>query len=518
MKITVYTQVYNTRPYIEQCLESVLTQTYQDFEYLILDNGSTDGSSQLLEQYAAQDSRIRLFRKEKNKRGIYPTFPVQFANGDYLAVVDSDDWWSPNYLDRLITLLEGKRLDLILTGTICYYEETSTYKTLRKLPRPLTLSLPEFTQQYPQFWTFPSTNWASIMRLDIWRSFDFQALLGKMYAYGVDTMLMLLYLEHCNRIGIDNSAMYHYRIRKNSVSYEYNPKRFEANLAYCDHIRTFLVNHHTFDAQKKEWLKRVYLSSVTESVRLALGARNTLHEKLEVCGEIAAHPQTADALQSGSKERTAFLDILRQLATVAIQRGDEADFEELLPVLRLVCPQCGAHASRELLKLCQKDAALQSLLLHDNLTSLALTIGEWIAQGRYVKQFDLPGILAGLLPETPLSAIRDAKFYRTYPSLCAEVIKGNNINALDGMTEALMNRQVTYGVEPYLQLYLTLAALEQQVPAFLFGKVQLAQFYLEEKNTAACKDILRELDEMGMEEQEEVANIKAALKEMEAKP
>lgn len=360
--------------------------------------------------------------------------------------------------------------------------------------------------------------WANLIPVELLKEIDITDIVQKRYAYGVDTMLMLRYLNKCERIGIDSSAMYHYRIRKNSVSYKYNPKRFEANLAYCDHIRTFLVNHHTFDAQKKEWLKRVYLSSVTESIRLALGARNTLHEKLEVCGEIAAHPQTADALQSDSKERTAFLDMLRQFATVVIQRGDEADFEELLPVLRLVCPQCGARTSGELLKLCQKDAALQSLLLQDNLTSLALTLGEWIAQGRYVKQFDLLGILAGLLPETPLSAIRDAKFYRAYPSLCAEVIKGNNINALDGMTEALMNRQVTYGVEPYLQLYLTLAALEQQVPAFLFGKVQLAQFYLKEKNTAACRDILRELDEMGMEEQEEVANIKAALKEMEAKP
>lgn len=510
--ISVYTQVYNTKESdLRQCIESVLNQTYANFEYFILDNGSTDGSADILQEYARQDRRIKLTRLERNILKWRFSDVDHQVLGSYFACLDSDDWWEPDCLERMLTFLQQNCLDLSLTGTIIYSEESGQSTILRKLDQPLVFTQMQFAQQYPKYWTFPSTMWACLLSMKILKETDIKNIVQKEYTYGGDTILMLQYLNNCSRIGIDCSAMYHYRIRKNSVSYKYNPKRFEANLAYCDHIRTFLVNHHTFDAQKKEWLKRVYLNSVTESVRLVLGAQNTLHEKLEVCGEIAAHPQTADSLQSDCKERAVFLDMLRQFATVAIQRGDEGDLGGLLPVLRLVCPQCGAHVSVELLKLCQKDAALQSLLLQDNLTSLALALGERIAQGRYVKQFDLPGILASLLPENPLSTIRDAKFYRTYPSLCAEVIKGNNINALDGMTEALMNRQVSYGVESYLQLYLTLAALEQQVPAFLFGKVQLAQFYFEQGNSAACKLVLDELEEMGMGEQEEVVSLKSLL-------
>lgn len=510
--ITIYTQVYNTKLCdLQKCVEHVLAQSYKNFEYIILDNGSINSCMDVLRRYAKEDPRISLFHVEPNiPTWRYPEVTAH-VHGEYIAYLDSDDWWDTNYLERLLKFLCENQLDIALTGTITYQEESKTNSVLRKLDQPVILTQAQFAQNYPQYWTFPSTVWASVMRTELLRRCRFKGILDINYAYGIDTLLMLQILYHCKRIGIDNTAMYHYRIHSDSISYQYNPKRFEANLAYCDHIRTFLVNHHTFDTQKKEWLKRVYLNSVTESVRLALGAQNTLHEKLEVCGEIAAHPQTADSLQSDCKERTIFLDMLRQFATVAIQRGDEGDLGGLLPVLRLVCPQCGAHVSVELLKLCQKDAALQSLLLQDNLTSLALALGERIAQGRYVKQFDLPGILASLLPENPLSTIRDAKFYRTYPSLCAEVIKGNNINALDGMTEALMNRQVSYGVESYLQLYLTLAALEQQVPAFLFGKVQLAQFYFEQGNSAACKLVLDELEEMGMGEQEEVVSLKSLL-------
>ena len=64
--ITIYTQVYNAKPYIRQCVESVLHQTYPHFEYYLADNGSTDGCKEILEEYAASDSRIKLFRNEKN--------------------------------------------------------------------------------------------------------------------------------------------------------------------------------------------------------------------------------------------------------------------------------------------------------------------------------------------------------------------------------------------------------------------------------------------------------------------
>lgn len=517
-KVTVYTQVYNTRNYIEKCVTSVLTQTYKNFQYILVDNGCTDGCSEYLSNIAKTDSRIILIRNPENKTGFWPSLVSEVATGEFFALLDSDDWWEQNYLETLVSLLQDNALDIALTGTRLYIEADKNQPLLRKVDQPLCFTLQQFAEVYPKYWTFPSTFWASVLRTDLMRQSGIGGIFEKKYVYGADTMAMLQYLDHCQRIGIDNSAMYHYRIRKSSVSYEYNPKRFEANLAYCDQIRAFLVKHHTFDTQKKEWLKRVYLNSVTESVRLALGARNTLREKLEVCGEIAAHPQTDEALQSTSDERTKFLNMLRQLVSTVIQKGPEEDFEPLLPILRCVCPRCGPRSSRKLVSLCQKDAALLPLLLDDDLTALALALGDLIAQGRYTKQFDLPEILAGLLPDNPISAIQDARFFRKYPGLCADVIKGNNIDALGGMTEALMSRRVSDETEPYLRLYLTLAALEQQVPAFLFGNVQLAQYYLERNNRAACEQVLGELDEMGLAEHEEVVRIRAALKEMEPAP
>ena len=63
--ITIYTQVYNTKPYIRQCVESVLHQTYPHFEYYLVDNASTDGCKEILEEYAAADPRIRILHVQE---------------------------------------------------------------------------------------------------------------------------------------------------------------------------------------------------------------------------------------------------------------------------------------------------------------------------------------------------------------------------------------------------------------------------------------------------------------------
>ena len=114
-KVSVCTRVYNTKPYLAQCVTSVLSQTYKNIEYIIVDNGCTDGSKELLEEFAAKDKRIKLYRFEENR-----VAPLEFqmllshASGKYFTILDSDDWWESDYLERLVLLMEENNLDCII--------------------------------------------------------------------------------------------------------------------------------------------------------------------------------------------------------------------------------------------------------------------------------------------------------------------------------------------------------------------------------------------------------------------
>ena len=98
-QVSVLTAAYNREQYIDQAIESLLGQTYQDWELIAVDDGSTNGTAFRLQAWAQKDPRIRLYRNEKN-RGIGATrkAALDLARGVYAAVLDSDDVALPGWL------------------------------------------------------------------------------------------------------------------------------------------------------------------------------------------------------------------------------------------------------------------------------------------------------------------------------------------------------------------------------------------------------------------------------------
>lgn len=144
-KLGIFMRVYNTRPYLEQCISSVLSQTCSDFVFYIIDNGCTDGSSELLDRYAAEDQRIRLTRYEQNNPYMDPLFyMIQQSGHPYISILDADDWWEPDYLERLLSLMSAYDLDIAITGTIHYYEASHTSRVDRSLSQPAIFSQQQF--------------------------------------------------------------------------------------------------------------------------------------------------------------------------------------------------------------------------------------------------------------------------------------------------------------------------------------------------------------------------------------
>jgi glycosyltransferase involved in cell wall biosynthesis len=99
--ISVVIPVYKVEAYLPACVESVLAQTWQDFEIILVDDGSPDRSGQICDEYAARDSRIRVIHKENGGVALARNIGIAQARGKYFAFLDSDDVWSPMFLERL---------------------------------------------------------------------------------------------------------------------------------------------------------------------------------------------------------------------------------------------------------------------------------------------------------------------------------------------------------------------------------------------------------------------------------
>ena len=107
--VSVVTPFYNTAEYLRECIESVLAQTFRDFEYLLVNNHSTDGSDRIAEEYAKRDPRIRLVHNERfvgqveNYNGALAQISLASR---YVKVVQADDWIFPECLERMVGLAE----------------------------------------------------------------------------------------------------------------------------------------------------------------------------------------------------------------------------------------------------------------------------------------------------------------------------------------------------------------------------------------------------------------------------
>ncbi|WP_229758681.1 glycosyltransferase family 2 protein [Peterkaempfera bronchialis] len=119
MKLSVVVPFYNVRAYAPDALRSLAANARSDFEFILVDDGSTDGTSELLESWGRDRPRVRLIRHERN-RGISATRNTGMAEvgGRYLTFLDGDDWFAPGYLPRLLDAIEGFGCDFVRTDHV----------------------------------------------------------------------------------------------------------------------------------------------------------------------------------------------------------------------------------------------------------------------------------------------------------------------------------------------------------------------------------------------------------------
>ncbi len=122
--ISIVMPVYNTKEFVGKAIESILNQTFKDYEFLIIDNGSTDGSGEVIDRYATMDSRIQVLR---NKENVFiaeaRNKALEQVKGEYLYLIDSDDWVLPDMLEVMYTRAKDYEAQYVVAGYYMDYYE-----------------------------------------------------------------------------------------------------------------------------------------------------------------------------------------------------------------------------------------------------------------------------------------------------------------------------------------------------------------------------------------------------------
>lgn len=217
-KISIIVPVYNTEQYFPRCLNSILSQSFTDFELLLVDDGSTDGSGAICEAYADKDDRIRVFHKENGGVSSARNLGLDEAKGEWICFVDSDDEMLPNGLQTLANGISDE-VDIVMGG----YEEVDEFGVMSQVvPEHRSFRLNKrhsIITQYAgcglwgRYWGYL---WVRLLKRDIVNRYNIR--FDANIAIKEDTLFVMQYV--CRSKGITQvttDPVYRYWIRSDSA-------------------------------------------------------------------------------------------------------------------------------------------------------------------------------------------------------------------------------------------------------------------------------------------------------------
>lgn len=258
--ISIIMPVYNVEEYVGRAIESIQAQTFGDYEFLIVDDGSPDRAGAICDAYAAKDDRITVIHKENGGAPSARNMAMELARGKYLYFLDSDDWAEPTMLEDMVTLAEAHDAELVVTGFYIdtYYSDTEHVTTVCSQPSEVFQTQQAFRENAYRLFdhNLLYTPWNKLYRADYLRKHDIRF----PETFWDDFPFNLRVVRDIERVVVSERAYYHFiRARAESETAKYRPNMYEKREEEHGWMLDLYRYWDVLDAQADEMLQRRYI-------------------------------------------------------------------------------------------------------------------------------------------------------------------------------------------------------------------------------------------------------------------
>jgi glycosyltransferase involved in cell wall biosynthesis len=255
-KISVIVPVYNAELYIKSCVNSILGQTIKDIECILVDDGSTDRSSRLCDEFASFDSRIVVIHKENEGAAYARNAGLTAATGEYIGFVDADDWIEQDMYEEMLKSAEEYHSDAVLCNYIS--ESSTSMQTVQVnsgkqavyneqeikekfLPYFFGYQYDELShyKDYCAFADYNSYIWLCLYKKDVINNAVITFPCERIY-FNEDNLFNLSFIYHAKTISHVNKFFYHYRFNESSITKSFNKKYFENKINKYSYLKDFI--------------------------------------------------------------------------------------------------------------------------------------------------------------------------------------------------------------------------------------------------------------------------------------
>ncbi len=226
--ISIIVPVYQVKEYVGECIESLLTQTYTNLEILLVDDGSTDGSGAICDQYAGRDDRVRVVHQENQGPSVARNAGLDCAKGEYIAFVDSDDVVLPDFIETLFGLVKKYQADIAACAYVkCQTNELERIRSAAessncaesedKDQQEICMSSEQMLRQWHgRYKKWETIAWNKLYRKDIFDRGETDAIRFPVGRKLEDVLTSHLIVDNAMRVVLTMRGLYLYRIRPGS--------------------------------------------------------------------------------------------------------------------------------------------------------------------------------------------------------------------------------------------------------------------------------------------------------------
>lgn len=270
-KISIIMPVYNAEKYLYRSINSIINQTFKDWELIIIDDGSTDGSSYICDSFAANDNRIMVIHKKNEGVAIARQIGINMAKGEYSIHCDSDDWVESNMLEVLHDFAQKYNADIVISD---YYINTDSIQKVKK-QKPSSLNCNEVLLEIFNNKLFGAL-WNKLIRTNLYERYN--AKFFKDINYCEDLLILVQLLQH-EKITISYCPLpfYHYYFNPNSITNKYTYETYKTRLKLRDKIKEILVCSNA-----KKILEEVSFGIFCEAFIFNILSKNEINEGMKL--------------------------------------------------------------------------------------------------------------------------------------------------------------------------------------------------------------------------------------------
>ena len=258
-KVSVVIPIYNTEKYLKRCLDSVINQTLEDIEIILVDDASPDNAGELCDEFAKKDARIKVIHKENGGLGFARNSGIEVACGEFIAFLDSDDYVEEDMYEKLYNTAIEKNVQTCLCGHTQYFDDGTTevrpnlkagnlYRG-EQVQKDVLLEIIGTMPEYPEDLTIGMSTCMGIYSLDVIKDNNMRFCSEREFI-SEDFMMNIDYYKYADSVYIMDTVPYYYCANGSSLSKSYKKDRFSRNMVMYNEVLRRLDDYEYLEEAK----------------------------------------------------------------------------------------------------------------------------------------------------------------------------------------------------------------------------------------------------------------------------